>query len=131
MNRAILVGRLTSDPEIRHSQTGMAIASFRLAVSRRKKEDGADFINVKAFGKTAELVEKYVGKGDRIGIVGRIQTGSYEKDERRLYTFDVIADEIEFLSSRGEQQEPAQEMKADADGFLSVPDKIDDQLPFR
>lgn len=131
MNKVVLVGRLTRDPEIRHTQSGAAVASFSLAVSRRKKDE-ADFVPVTAWNKTAELVEKYVKKGDRVGIAGRIQTGSYEKDGRKVYTFDVIADDLEFLSTKAEREEPEQQtFTADSDGFLKVPEKLDDELPFR
>lgn len=131
MNKVVLVGRLTRDPEIRHTQSGAAVASFSLAVSRRKKDE-ADFVPVTAWNKTAELVEKYVKKGDRVGIAGRIQTGSYEKDGRKVYTFDVIADDLEFLSTKAEREEPEQQtFTADSDGFLKVPETLDDELPFR
>ena len=131
MNKVVLVGRLTRDPEIRHTQSGAAVASFSLAVSRRKKDE-ADFVPVTAWNKTAELGEKYVKKGDRVGIAGRIQTGSYEKDGRKVYTFDVIADDLEFLSTKAEREEPEQQtFTADSDGFLKVPEKLDDELPFR
>ena len=131
MNKVVLVGRLTRDPEIRHTQSGAAVASFSLAVSRRKKDE-ADFVPVTAWNKTAELIEKYVKKGDRVGIAGRIQTGSYEKDGRKVYTFDVIADDLEFLSTKAEREEPEQQtFTADSDGFLKVPEKLDDELPFR
>lgn len=131
MNKVVLVGRLTRDPEIRHTQSGAAVASLSLAVNRRKKDE-ADFVPVTAWNKTAELVEKYVKKGDRVGIAGRIQTGSYEKDGRKVYTFDVIADDLEFLSTKAEREEPEQQtFTADSDGFLKVPEKLDDELPFR
>ena len=131
MNKVVLVGRLTRDPEIRHTQSGAAVASFSLAVNRRKKDE-ADFVPVTAWNKTAELVEKYVKKGDRVGIAGRIQTGSYEKDGRKVYTFDVTADDLEFLSTKAEREEPKhQTFTADSDGFLKVPEKLDDELPFR
>ena len=131
MNKVVLLGRLTRDPEIRHTQSGAAVASFSLAVNRRKKDE-ADFVPVTAWNKTAELVEKYVKKGDRVGIAGRIQTGSYEKDGRKVYTFDVIADDLEFLSTKAEREEPKQQtFTADSDGFLKVPEKLDDELPFR
>ena len=101
MNSVALIGRLTRDPEVRYggaSQT--AVARFSIAVDRQRGRDGeqtADFINIVCFGKTAELVEKYMGKGRLVGITGRIQTGSYEKDGRKVYTTDVVADRVEFL----------------------------------
>lgn len=103
MNSVALIGRLTRDPEVRYS-TGsnqMAVARFTIAVDReRNAKDGdqsADFISIVCFGKTAELVEKYVAKGRLVGVTGRIQTGSYEKDGRKVYTTDVIADRVQFL----------------------------------
>lgn len=110
MNSVSLIGRLTRDPEVRYgaaSQT--AIAKFTLAVDRRGARDGeqtADFISITCFGKTAELVEKYIGKGRLVGVTGRIQTGSYEKDGRKVYTTDVIADRVEFLD-RGNSSDNA------------------------
>lgn len=114
MNQVILTGRLTKDPEIRYT-TGsdpMCIASFTLAVDRisRKNEDKqADFPRIKAFGKTAENIEKYVAKGSKVAVQGSIQTGSYEKDGRTVYTTDVVASYVEFLSTRSQQtqQTPA------------------------
>ena len=103
MNSVALVGRLTRDPEVRYSTSGnqMAIAKFTIAVDRdrasKDSEQSADFIGITCFGKTAELVEKYMGKGRLVGVTGRIQTGSYEKDGRKVYTTDVIADRVEFL----------------------------------
>lgn len=101
MNSVSLTGRLTRDPEVRYSNQNMAIARFTLAVDRPTKKDEADFIPVTCFGKTAELVEKYVQKGRLVGVTGRIQTGSYEKDGRKVYTTDVIADRVEFLGGSG------------------------------
>lgn len=120
MNKTILIGRTTDNIDLKYtSQTQTAVARFRLAVNRRKKEDGADFINCIAFGKTAENMEKYVHKGDRVGIIGRIQTGSYDhKDGHKVYTTDVIVDELEFLESKKEQS-PEQEFQ-----------QIDEDLPF-
>lgn len=100
MNRTILIGRLTKDIDVRSSQSGTSVAKFTVAVDRRTKEKETDFINCTAFGKTAEVLQKYVRKGHRIGIVGHIQTGSYEKDGHKVYTTDVIVDEIEFLEKK-------------------------------
>lgn len=101
MNNVTLIGRLTRDPEVRYSDTGTAVGRFSLAIDRgkdKKGEDrGADFPSVVCFGKTAELVEKYVAKGRLVGVTGRLQTGSYEKDGHKVYTTDVVADRIEFL----------------------------------
>ena len=131
MNNVSLVGRLTRDPEIKVSASGSSYARFAIAVDRRKKDDGADFINIIAFGKTSEFIEKYFRKGNRIGINGRIQTGSYDgKDGKKVYTFDVIADNVEFVESKSASG-PASATPANADGFVNVPDGLeDDGLPF-
>lgn len=131
MNNVSLVGRLIRDPEIKISASGSSYARFAIAVDRRKKDDGADFINIIAFGKTSEFIEKYFRKGQRIGIAGRIQTGSYDgKDGKKVYTFDVIADNVEFVESKSASG-PASATPANADGFVNVPDDVmDDGLPF-
>ena len=128
MNSVCLVGRLTRDPEIKYTESGKTIARIGIAVDRRKKDSGADFINVVAFDKTGEFIEKYFRKGQRIGITGRIQTGSYDgKDGRKVYTFDVVADNVEFVESKG----ASAPTPANADGFIAVPDSVDDDgLPF-
>lgn len=104
MNRADLIGRLTKDLELKRSQTGTAYVSFTLAVNRSRKQQGqpeADFIRCKAFGKTAENLARYMGKGQQIAVSGSIATGSYkDKDGRTFYTTDVLADEIQYLESR-------------------------------
>lgn len=138
MNRVELIGRLVRDPEIRVNND-KSVAKFSLAVQRKyKNSDGryeADFINCVAFGKTSEFIEKYFGKGSQIAIGGHIQTGSYtNKDGVKVYTTDVIADEAEFVGSKGDnssgQAEPKAAKKAEAnDGFLNIPDTVDD-LPF-
>ena len=115
----------------------MAIASFTLAVDRKFKKDGeqsADFINCKAFGKTAEVIEKYVSKGTKIIVEGRWQTGSYKnKDGATVYTNDCMVESIEFCESRNASQQSGNErpqpMK-DSDGFMNIPDGIDEELPF-
>jgi single-strand DNA-binding protein len=107
MNNVILIGRTTKEIDLRYT-TGTnptAVTLFTLAVDRMK--DGTDFIGCVAFGKTAELMDRYVHKGDKVGIIGRIQTGSYEKDGRKIYKTDVIVERVEFLGSqrRSEPQE--------------------------
>ena len=136
MNRVNLVGRLARDPEVRYSQgqNPTAVARFTLAVDRRFKRDGeanADFISCIAFGKTAEFIEKYFFKGMRLGGSGRIQTDSYTKqDGTKVYTTDVVLDEVEFVESKSQSQD-AQPQSADLDGFMSIPDGVDDVgLPF-
>lgn len=137
MNNVSLVGRLTRDPDIRYTDGGLSITRFNIAVDRRFKKDGdqtADFISVVCFGKTAEFIEKYFSKGMRIGLQGRIQTGSYEKDGIKVYTTDVIAENVEFVESRSSGQQDnhgtVPPSPADADGFMSIPDGIDEELPF-
>lgn len=109
MNSVQLIGRLTKDPEVRWTAEGLAIATFSVAIDRPAKKDGShetDFPRVTVFGRQAENCEKYIRKGSLVGINGRIQTGSYEKDGQRIYTTDVVADRVEFLS-RTERTEPA------------------------
>ena len=140
MNTVILIGRLTRDPEVRYSQgsESMAIARYTLAVDRsyrREGENNTDFIGCVAFGRNAEFAEKYVRKGTKIAITGRIQTGSYvNREGQKVYTTDVVINTQEFAGSRNEAQEPAQNgqpiPKADEDGFMNIPDGIDDELPF-
>ena len=140
MNKVILMGRLTRDPEVRYAQgnDNMAIARYSLAVDRRFKKDGdeqtADFINCIAFGKAGEFAEKYFRKGTKIAVVGRIQTGSYtNKDGQKVYTTDVVVEEQEFAESKGSgSTEGTQTDKtpSSSDGFMNIPDGIDEELPF-
>lgn len=148
MNKVILMGRLTRDPEVRYSQgdSSLAIARFSLAVDRRFKRQGddqtADFINCVTFGKTAEFAERYLKQGTKVAAVGRIQTGSYvNKDGQKVYTTDVVVEEVEFAESKnaagnggfdgGFQPTPRPEpSQAASDGFMNIPDGIDEELPF-
>lgn len=133
MNKAQLVGRLTKDVEVRYSQgdSQMAIARFTVAVDRRGKNNEADFISCVAFGKTAEFIEKYFSKGNRIGICGHIQTGSYtDKDGKKVYTTEVVADEAEFVESKSSAEQGKEQPKVDENGFMNIPDNIDEDLPF-
>lgn len=137
MNKAILTGRLTADPDVRTGNT--TVARYRLAVDRRFKrngEDTADFIPCVAFGKSAEFAEKWLKKGTKVNVVGRIQTGSYtNKDGQKVYTTDVIVEECEFAESKKASQVEVGSIsefteKLD-DDFVSVPDGLtDDGLPF-
>lgn len=140
MNRVILCGRIVRDPEVRYSQGAnpMAVAKFTLAVDRKFKKDGeqsADFINCTAFGKTAEVIEKYVRQGTKIIVEGRWQTGSYtNKDGNKVYTNDCMVENIEFCESKSSKQAQnnAQAPTPNGDGFMNIPDGIDDSegLPF-
>ena len=136
MNKTILMGRVVREPEIRYTQgeNQMSIARYTLAVDRKFKKDGeqtADFINCVAFGKSAEFAEKYLHKGTKIAVVGRIQTGSYtNKDGQKVYTTDVVVEEQEFCESKVQQQE--QPKPTPSDDFMHIPDGIDDsELPFK
>lgn len=139
MNKVILMGRLTRDPEVRYSQgdSAMAIARYSLAVDRRGvKRDAevtADFINVVAFGKAGEFAEKYLHKGTKVLVTGRIQTGSYtNKDGVKVYTTDVVAEDQEFAESKSSGNNTQEPPVAgdDNDGFINIPEGIDEDLPF-
>lgn len=146
MNKVILMGRLTRDPDVRYSQTAngsMAVARYTLAVDRRFKKDGetnADFISCVAFGKVGEFAEKYLHQGTKIVVEGRIQTGSYtNKDGNKVYTTDIYVENCEFAESKATSEQngantaPARPKPSnvDADGFMTIPDNVDDDgLPF-
>ena len=138
MNKVILMGRLTKDPDVRYSADNKAFARYSLAVDRRfrqKDQPTADFINCVAFGSNGEFAEKYLHKGTKIAIVGRIQTGSYtNRDGQKVYTTDVVVEEHEFCESRSSQSSTAGtsvNTSAPSDGFMSIPDGIADEVPFR
>ena len=140
VNTVILIGRLTRDPEVRYSQgsESMAIARYTLAVDRsyrREGENNTDFIGCVAFGRNAEFAEKYFRKGTKIAITGRIQTGSYvNREGQKVYTTDVVINTQEFAGSKGETQEPVPKgspmPEVGKDGFMNIPDGIDDELTF-
>lgn len=146
MNKVILMGRLTRDPEVRYSQgeNATAVARYTLAVDRRfnrnNDEQTADFINCVAFGRSGEFAEKYLHKGTKIAITGRIQTGSYtNKDGVRVYTTDVVVEDQEFAESKNASAAnggyaPAERNDsapaAAGDGFMNIPDGSDEELPF-
>lgn len=149
MNKVILMGRLTRDPEVRYTsgENSLAIARYTLAVDRKIRKDGdatADFIPCVVFGRSAEFVEKYFRKGLKITIAGRIQTGSYtNRDGQKVYTTEVVVEEQEFAESKAVSDShvgqvasmgapaptPTPSM-ASADGFMNIPDGIDEELPF-
>lgn len=135
MNKVLLIGRLVKDPDVRYSQgqEPMAVARYTLAVDRAIKKDReqtADFISCVAFGKNGEFAEKYLHKGTKIAIEGRIQTGSYEKDGRKVYTTDIVVEHHEFCESRNASGNSGNSAP-DADGFVSIPDSVEDEaLPF-
>ena len=141
MNRVILMGRLTRDPDVRYTQAQepMCIARYTLAVDRRgRKADGqqeSDFIACVAFGKAGEFTEKYFRRGMRVLVTGRIQTGSYtNKDGKKVYTTDVVLEDQEFADSKGAAtpgQSQGAGMPVDEDGFMNIPDGVEDEgLPF-
>ena len=147
MNKVILLGRLTRDPEVRYSsgENALAIARYTLAVDRRFHKDNeasADFIGCVAFGKGGEFAEKYLRQGTKIVVTGRIQTGSYTNREgQKVYTTEIVVEDQEFAESKaasqnnsqasaGNRQQPPPPMPTDKDGFMNIPDGIDEELPF-
>ena len=141
MNKVIEAGRLTRDPEVRwtqpnNSQESMCIARYTLAVDRRTKDGGADFISCVAFGRAGEFAEKYLKKGTKIILTGRIQTGSYtNKDGQKVYTTEVVAEDQEFAESKGNSQQgndqtAATSEQTESDGFMNIPDGLEEELPF-
>ena len=143
MNSVVLIGRLTRDPEVRYTQDQMAIARFSVAIDRpvtAGKEKQTDFPNVVVFGKQAENCERFLSKGRLVGIQGRIQTGSYtNRDGQKVYTTDVVVEEQEFAESKAASAEHAANFapadrpspsNAVSDGFMNIPDGIDEELPF-
>ena len=147
MNKVVLIGRLTRDPEVRYSagENSTAVARYILAIDRRFKREGeasADFVPCVAFGRAAEFAEKYLRQGIKIAVVGRIQTGSYtNRDGQKVYTTDVVIEEQEFAESKSASGNAAPEntapstspygnMPVDENGFMNIPDGIDEELPF-
>ena len=139
MNKVLLMGRLTRDPEVRYSQgqngEQMAIAKFSLAVDRRTKKDGeqgADFINCVTFGKIAEFAEKYLKQGTKVATEGRWQTGSFtNKDGQKVYTNDCVIEQMEFAESKKTADQNQQTTQQKPDDFISIPDGIELDLPFK
>lgn len=142
MNKVFLMGRLTKDPDVRYSQgeKPTTVARYSLAVQRRYKTDGqeCDFINCVAFGKGGEFAEKYLKKGMKIAVVGRLNTGSYtNKEGAKIYTTDVIVDEHEFCESKNAQSGNSQLTQqqpnpmTNPDGFMQIPPGVEEELPFQ
>lgn len=141
INSVNLTGRLTRDPDVRYTDGGTSIARFTLAVDRRFKQEGgptADFPKCIAFGRTAEFIEKYFRQGTKMELTGRIQTGSYtNNDGVKVYTTDIVAEQVGFGESKGESRNHEGVSGSgggfgpeDEDGFMNVPDGIDEELPF-
>lgn len=146
MNKVILMGRLTRDPEVRYGQgaSQTAIGRFSIAVDRRFKREGqpdADFFNCTAFGRTGEFVEKYLKKGTKVVVVGSVQNDNYtDKNGNKVYSTQIIVDEVEFAESKNAAANsgdgssynaaPAEKPASAGDGFMNIPDGIDEELPF-
>ena len=142
MNKVILMGRLTRDPEVRYSQgqNSTAIAKFSIAVDRRFRRDGqpeADFFNCTCFGKQAEFVEKYLQKGTKVVTTGRVENDNYEKDGVKHYSVQIMVEEIEFAESKNAQSNSGSDNSGRSagpapagDGFMNIPTGIDEELPF-
>jgi single-strand DNA-binding protein len=136
MNKVVLIGRLTRDCEV-YKTSESTVAKYSLAVERKfnREQQQADFINCVAFGKSGEFAEKYLRKGMKIAVVGRLQTGQYKnKDGQTIYTTDVVVEEHEFCESKqadgNTQQTPPPTPKAEFDGFMNIADGVDEELPF-
>lgn len=144
MNKVILIGRLTRNPNVRYSQgeNSVAVARFTLAVDRRFKSadnQEADFVSCLSFGKAAEFIEKYFTQGMKMGLVGRIQTGSYTNNEgNKVYTTDVVVEEVEFVEKKSNSNDSnssqgnsiPESSSTMGDGFMNIPDGINEELPF-
>lgn len=130
MNKFVGIGRLTKDPDVRYTQDGMTIARYTLAIDRRTKDKATDFITCVAFGKNGEFAEKYLSKGTKIAVVGRVQTGSYKnKDGQTVYTTDIVVEEHEFVESKKQEAEAPQQTYNE--GFMAIPEDTEDAgLPF-
>ena len=136
MNKVIEIGRLVREPEIRYSQGAntTCVARYTLAVDRKFKQEGqpnADFINCIAFGKLGEFAEKYLHKGTKIAVTGRIQTGSYKnKEGNTVYTTDVVVEEQEFCESKSQSNSQPQPTPSNDNSWMNIPDGVEDSLPF-
>lgn len=128
MNYTFSIGNMTDEPKINEVSGGHKTATFTLALNRIK--EGADFPRFVAWDKKAELIEKYCHKGTKLAIRGHIQTGSYEKDGKKVYTTDIIVDDIEFCDKKPKDETAGQPTENPGDGFMQIPDGIDNELPF-
>lgn len=128
MNVTISIGNMTSDPKVTYFQEGKAKAEFTLALNRMK--DGADFPRFVAWDKKAEVIEKYCHKGSKVAVRGHINTGSYEKDGQKVYTTDIVVDEIEFLDRKPKDGSEGQPTENPAEPFMAIPASIDEEIPF-
>ncbi len=135
MNKVVIMGRLTRDPEIKYLTDNRAMARYTMAVDRRFKKEGdeqtADFISCVSFGNTATFLEKYGRRGTKFIAEGRIQTGSYtNKEGNKVYTTDVVVESLEFAESKKTQQMSDGTLGSSPDGFMNIPDGIEEELPF-
>lgn len=136
-NKVFLAGRLTKDPELRYTTNNTAVCNFTLAVNKRFKRDGdreADFISIVAWSKTAEFCSKYFQKGQKVIVIGRIETRTWDdNDGKRHYVTEVIAEEVDFADGKrsggaGDSYEPASSPQSSTGGFYPIDE--DDELPF-
>ena len=136
MNKIILLGRIVRDPEIRYTQgqNAMAIGKFSLAVNRkykRENEPEADFFNCTSFGKQAEFVQKYLKKGSKVLISGRVQNDNYtNKEGQKVYSVQIMVEEIEFAESKGSSDSAKQQSEPSSGGFVNIPEDLQEELPF-
>jgi single-strand DNA-binding protein len=135
MNKVIMMGRLTRDPEVRYSSEGNAVSKFSLAVDRRYKREGqpdADFFNCVAFGKTAEFTEKYLKKGTKVVLDGELQNNNYtNKEGQRVYGIQIVVNSLEFAESKSRSNSDSESMQqVDSNDFMNVPDVAEEELPF-
>jgi single-strand DNA-binding protein len=135
MNKVIMMGRLTRDPEVRYSNEGNAVSKFSLAVDRRYKREGqpdADFFNCVAFGKTAEFTEKYLKKGTKVVLEGELQNNNYtNKDGQKVYGMQIVVNSLEFAESKSSSNSDREStQQVDSNDFMNVPDVAEEELPF-
>lgn len=133
MNKVILMGRLTREPEVSSSASGTTFARFSIAVDRKFKKEGdpdADFFNCTSFGKQAEFVERYLKKGTKIVVSGRLQNNNYtNKDGQKVYDIRIMVEEIEFAESKN-SSESSNSGSADVTDFTNIPEGLVEELPF-
>lgn len=125
MNKCVMLGRLTKDPEIRVTATGLSVGKYSIAVDRKGKDDKTDFFNCVSFGKQAEFVQKYITKGTKVVVTGRVENESYEKDGQKRTITQIVVEEIEFAESK-----KADAPKPAPDDFVAIPEGIESDLPF-
>lgn len=131
MNKAILIGRIVNKIELRYTTSNVAVVKFTLAINRESKKEETDFISCVAYNKTAELISKYLDKGSQLAVEGKIQTGSYEKDNKKIYTTDVVVERINFLDKKQETTQTEIVQKAMSDNpYETMGQQVQTDLPF-